>query len=287
MAAARTPALLLQIDDVVYDMLEHEEGWEVGDVIEAVERRLDFMVIHGTALYPHEAATRMLTPTFVRQRIQAAQSRKPFFGAWTRWSLGAAAASAAIVAVFWVNRPEALPALADRTAHSPYIQKVSSRLAAVLGVGLRDHIHCAVFRRYPLRNPPTVEKMERELGPSYQGLLPVVRAAVPEGYQIVLAHQCDYLKRKYVHFTMTKGSSVLSLVVARKQDGESFDELRATAGPDGIPIYQSGVDRYRIAAFDAGKFLAYVISDMPGKANLQVASTLAPTVRDFLLKAGA
>jgi hypothetical protein len=71
-AAARTPALLLQIDDVVYDMLEHEEGWEVGDVIEAVERRLDFMVIHGTALYPHEAATRMLTPTFVRQRIQAA-----------------------------------------------------------------------------------------------------------------------------------------------------------------------------------------------------------------------
>jgi hypothetical protein len=82
------------------------------------------------------------------------------------------------------------------------------------------------------------------------------------------------------------GDKLLSLVIARKQDGETFEELAPAAGPSGIPVYQSGADRYQVAAFDAGNFLAYVISDMKGKTNLQVASTLAPGVREFLAKAG-
>jgi hypothetical protein len=223
-------------------------------------------------------------PVLIRRRIEAGQA-KPFGARWAQWSL-AAAAGLALFAVVWSNgRPEAMPELADRAGQNSYIQKVSSRLAAILKVGLRDHIHCAVFRRYP-QNPPSVETMEQELGPSYQGLLPVVRAAVPEGYRVVLAHQCDFAKRQYVHLTLANGDKLLSLVIARKQDGETFDELTPATGPSGIPVYQSGADRYQVAAFDAGNFLAYVISDMKGKTNLQVASTLAPGVREFLAKAG-
>ncbi|MFN0170458.1 MAG: anti-sigma factor family protein [Bryobacteraceae bacterium] len=224
-------------------------------------------------------------PVLIRRRIGAAESRKPFGAIWARWSL-AAAASLALFAAVWVSgRPEPMPELANRPAQNTYIEKVSARFAAVLRVGLRDHIHCAVFRKYS-KNPPSVEKMERELGPSYQGLLPVVRTAVPEGYRIVLAHQCAFAKRQYVHLTLANGDKLLSLVIARKQDGETFDQLSPAAGPSGIPIYQSGADRYQVAAFDAGSFLAYVISDMKGMANLQVASTLAPGVREFLTKTG-
>jgi hypothetical protein len=223
-------------------------------------------------------------PVLIRRSIEARQS-KPLAAKWAGWSL-AAAASLALFAVVWVNgRPEKIPDGADRAGQNTYIQKVSSRLAAILKVGLRDHIHCAVFRKYP-KNPPSIEKMEKELGPSYQGLLPVVRAAVPDGYQIVLAHQCDFARRQYVHLTLSNGDKLLSLVIARKQDGETFDELAPAAGPSGIPVYQSGADRYQVAAFDAGNFLAYVISDLKGKANLQVASTLAPGVREFLTKTG-
>ena len=154
-------------------------------------------------------------------------------------------------------------------------------MAAVLKAGLGDHIHCAVFRKYP-KNPQPVEQMETELGPEYKGLLPVVRAALPEGHRIVMAHQCTYLGRKFVHFAMEKDGALLSLVVARKQDGETLAGLSAASQASGVALFQSAADRYQVAGFEAGNFLAYVVSDWNGKANLQVANALAPAVHEFL-----
>jgi len=179
-----------------------------------------------------------------------------------------------------------MPDLSDRPAQNAYIQRVSTRLAAVLKVGLGDHIHCAIFRKYP-QNPPPVQQMEADLGPSYQGLLPVVRAAVPEGYRVAMAHQCSYAGRKYIHFTFEKGGDLLSLVVARKNAGESLVGLSAAEAHSGIPIYQSAAGRYEVASFEAGDFLAYVVSELKGKANLQIAANMAPVVRDFLMKTSA
>ena len=45
-----------------------------------------------------------------------------------------------------------------------YIATISSRVAGVMRVGLGDHVHCAVFRKFP-KNPPTLEKMAQDLGP--------------------------------------------------------------------------------------------------------------------------
>jgi hypothetical protein len=42
-----------------------------------------------------------------------------------------------------------------------------------------------------------------------------------------------------------------------------------------------------VAGFAAGDFLAYVVSDLRGKANLEIASLLAPGVQQVLLKAAA
>jgi hypothetical protein len=51
-----------------------------------------------------------------------------------------------------------------------------------------------------------------------------------------------------------------------------------------VPVYQSAATRYQVAGFEAGDFLAYVVSDLKSKANLHIAANLAPAVREFLLK---
>jgi hypothetical protein len=179
-----------------------------------------------------------------------------------------------------------MPALTDRPAQNGYIQKVSAGLASVLKVGLGDHIHCSIFRKYP-KDPPSLEKMEANLGESYKGLLPVVRQAVPDGYRVVLAHHCGYAGRKFIHLIFEKDGDLLSLVVARRENGESLSGLVPVLQSSGVPLYQSAAERYQVAGFEAGDFLAYVVSDLKSKANLQIAANLAPAVREFLLKVSA
>jgi len=209
-----------------------------------------------------------------------------FAAGWPRWAV-AMSAVVVICAGVWLNYSrDRMPALSDRPGQNAYIQRVSATLAAVLKVGLGDHIHCSVFRKYP-QNPPPVENLEADLGPAYKGLLPVVRAGVPDGYRVIMAHQCGYAGRKFIHLTFEKGGDLLSLVIARRNAGESLVGLSPASEPSGIAIYQSGAERYQVAGFEAGNFLAYVVSDLKSQANLQIAVNLAPGVREFLMKAPA
>jgi anti-sigma factor (TIGR02949 family) len=205
---------------------------------------------------------------------------------WPRWAV-ATAAALVVAAGLWVNdSTERLPALSDRPGQSAYLSRVSANLAAILKVGLGDHIHCAIFRKYP-KDPQPVEKMEADLGPAYTGLLPVVRSAVPKGYKVIMAHQCSYAGRKFVHLTLEKDGGLLSLVVARKQAGESLDGLSPAAAASGVRIYQSAAGPYQVAGFDAGNFFAYVVSELRNKENLEIAANVAPAVREFLRKTPA
>src|SRR5205823_12945526 len=67
-----------------------------------------------------------------------------------------------------------------------YIASVSARVAGVMRVGLGDHVHCSVFRKFP-KNPPSFEEMTEKLGPDYQELLPIVKDRAPEDLRIVMA----------------------------------------------------------------------------------------------------
>ena len=221
-------------------------------------------------------------PALVRQRMRAEESRPAFGLSWMRLPLAAAAGLAICTLMVFKFQPERLPALGDRPAQTAYIQKISATMAAVLKVGLSDHVHCSVFRKYAPA-VPTVAEMEKSLGPGYEGLLPAIRTAAPAGYRIIMAHHCGYQGRPFVHLTLEKDGRLLSLVIARKQDGESFVNL-TPAGGQGTPIYQSSAGRYQVAAFDAGNFIAYVVSDLQGTANLKVAEAAAPGVREVLMK---
>jgi hypothetical protein len=102
-----------------------------------------------------------------------------------------------------------------------------------------------------------------------------------------MAHQCSYAGRKFVHLTFEKNGGLLSLVVARKQTGESLDGLSPAGGASGVRIYQSAAGRYQVAGFEAGNFFAYVVSELRNKENLQIAANVAPAVREFLMKTPA
>lgn len=228
------------------------------------------------------AVEREAVPAGLEARVcERLQPRRAYSGWWASWMLSAAAA-ALFLGALWLAYPRnPLPAVSDRPAQAVYIEKISTHLEAVLRVGLQDHVHCAVFRRYP-QNPPSLQELARQLGPDYQGLLPILQAAAPEGYRCEMAHHCSYAGRKYVHLTLRKGNSVLSLVIAHKNPGESMAGLTAARSVAGVAIYQARAERYQVAGFETGDYLAFVISELDRGRNLDVAAALAPGVKRVL-----
>ena len=220
----------------------------------------------------------------VRDRIRARSRRPAWMFGWTRWA--AAAAMAVLVVAVGIgtwssHRLQPLPPLTDRPWQDAYILKISQTITSMLSPGLKDHVHCSIFRKYP-KNPPTLEQMAEKMGPSYGGLVQLVKANVPDQYRIVMAHQCGYKGRRYVHLTLHDGDHLISLVIARKQEGETLEKLQPALRPNGIPVYQSAAERFEVAGFETDQYLAFVVSDLRGGRNLQIAGSLAPAVHKFL-----
>jgi hypothetical protein len=180
-----------------------------------------------------------------------------------------------------------------KASQDAYIASVSSHLGALMRIGLRDHIHCSVFRKYP-KNPPTAEEIlnprfergVKPISPEYAGLIQIVRSLVPENYRMTLAHQCTYKGREYIHLSLKDESNMLSLVLTRKVNGESFraENLLSALNESGIPMYQAGVQRFQISAFETGDYLVYFISDLGKQRNTDLMLALAPPVKGFLAK---
>lgn len=205
---------------------------------------------------------------------------------WTRWAIPAAA-TFAIAFALWTTYPRThMPAVSDRPAQDIYIQKISATLSTVLKLGLQDHVHCTIFRKYP-ENPPTVAQMLSDLGPSYQDLLDLVKKNIAEDYRVIMAHQCSFAGRRYVHVTLKRGTELVSLVITRKQDGEFLPGSSPALTTAGVSVYGATAERYKIATFDAGRYLAFVVSDLPESINLQIAGKLAPAVHGYLTKFAA
>ena len=165
-----------------------------------------------------------------------------------------------------------------------YIGTVSTQIATLMRVGLGDFIHCSVFRKYP-KNPPTTEEFIEKMTPHYAGLIPIVRSQVPDSYRMMLAHQCSYHRRKFVHLSLMSDTNMLSLVITRKADGESFstEDMLPALVQAGIPMYQSSVQRFQMTAFETRDYLVYFISDLTKQQNTQLMLALGPKVKDFLV----
>jgi hypothetical protein len=225
-------------------------------------------------------------PPFLEARIlHGLRTESPTEKAGRRWltRLIPVAAALAVCAGFGVAYQLGHLRLTVNSQES-YIGSVSTHISTLMRVGLGDHIHCAVFRKYP-KNPPTTEQFIAKMNPQYAGLIPIVRSQVPDSYRMMLAHQCSYHRRKFVHLSLMSDSNMLSLVITRKGDGESFstEDMLPALVQAGIPMYQSSVQRFQMTAFETRDYLVYFISDLPKQQNTQMMLALGPKVKEFLV----
>ncbi|WP_321475740.1 hypothetical protein [uncultured Paludibaculum sp.] len=221
------------------------------------------------------------TPPFLEARIRANLRATQPPATWRRpWVLVTAMA----VICLGTTIAYQLGALRlTRASQESYIAAVSSRIPTLMRVGLGDHIHCSVFRKFPA-NPPTVEELTHKLGPEYGGLIPIVHRHIPSDFKLMLAHQCRYHGRPFVHLSLKSGSRLISLVIARKSDGESFaaQQLVPELVHSDIPMYSSGVQRFAVTAFETGDHLVYVVSDLSHEMNDRLMLAMAPDVKAYL-----
>lgn len=216
--------------------------------------------------------------TKIRSRIRAEQ--QPRFG----FVLKSAVAGAALAGVLALGTAYRLGDLrVTAGSQESYIATISAQVAALMQVGLGDHVHCAFFRKYP-QAPPPVEEIESALGPEYRDVAEVVERHVPREYRLVMGHTCRYHQRRFVHLILKGDSRLLSLVLTEKRAGESFDSegLLPELVHQGIPLYQSGVQRFQIAAMETPGHLVYFISDLPAGDNRELMQAMAPELQRLL-----
>jgi len=216
-------------------------------------------------------------PPFLEARVRNQLSISQGGRVWLRF----AAAAACCLAVFVAYQLGYSRLVGD--SREAYIAEVSDQVVAIMRVGLGDHIHCTVQRKLP-GDAPAVNQLAATMPREFQALLPAVAAHVPGDFRLMQAHTCRYHLRKFVHLSLRKDSSLASIVITEKQGGESFQSanLSAVLQSSGIPVYHSAVAPFQIAAFESGRYLVYVVSNLEGDSNAQMVAALAPAVRDFL-----
>ena len=230
-----------------------------------------------------EAVRSVAVPPFlaarIRNRIETAGSRRRRLPRLV--SVGAAAAVLFAAGIAWQLGHLRL----TDSSQESYISSVSTQVATLMRVGLGDHIHCSIFRKYP-KNAPTTESFLEKMNPQYAGLIPIVRSLIPGSYKMMLAHECHYQKRTFVHLSLMDGSNMVSLVIARKAEGESFrtEDMLPALVQSGIPMYQTGVQRFQMTAFETRDHLVYFVSDLPKQQNTTFMLALAPQLKQFLAR---
>jgi hypothetical protein len=133
-----------------------------------------------------------------------------------------------------------------------------------------------------------MESVQQEIAPEYRSLVTAVREKVPAGMDLMTAHQCRYHGRRFIHLAFRGRGQLLSLVIARKNQGESFDVegVAPAMSAAGVPLYGAGVQRFQIAAVETGDYLVYTISDMSRQRNMEIMAAVAPGVVEFLNRLG-
>jgi len=170
-----------------------------------------------------------------------------------------------------------------RASREAYAVSLLAGTPSLLGVGLGDHVHCSVFRKFP-KEPPGTEQFLKTMDAKFAGLIPIVRSQAPERYRLMLAHECRYHGRRFVHLSLSDSSNLMSLIVTKKAPGESFQAARLLPAlvESGIPMYRAGAQRFQISGFETRDYLVYIVSDLPARQNTDMMLALGPRVKSFL-----
>jgi anti-sigma factor (TIGR02949 family) len=171
------------------------------------------------------------------------------------------------------------------TSQEAFFDSISHGVSHIMQVGLGDHVHCAVYRKFP-KDAPSLSELGEKLTAEHTPLIQTVSKHVPSEFKVVLAHQCSYRGRRFVHLALKSDSKLLSLLITKRNEGETFSAngLLPALISGGIPVYRSTAERFEIAGFETRDHLAFVVSDLPQHRNLEVMTGLAPQINEHLRK---
>jgi hypothetical protein len=153
-----------------------------------------------------------------------------------------------------------------------------SQTHELLRVGIRDHVHCAIGGVYPKQTERAA--MVQAMGP-YSVMLQPILDQTP-GDQVVSAHRCTAYDRAYMHVIVRHEGKLISVIMTKREKGESFPRLFSAGLYSGTASIRDGeLDGYTVSGFTAGGYFGYVVSSMPMERNRDLAARLAPVVRRY------
>jgi len=247
------------------EVLQHLESCE------ACSRELEARTRVRDAL--RRVAANQIPPVELRQSIQRKlrKTQPGFFGSSLR--LAWAVALVMVVILGGIAIEEWMSVVRGRRI-----------VASVLAIGVADHVQCAIKgHNYPnVANPP--DKLRRQLGPEYAGLLEVFQQKLP-GFEVLEAHICSIPNspRKYVHF-ITRGRGTILSVILTRREGAQFPNGKAFQSGDsgGVNLYEAHLETMNAAGFESKGYLGFVVSDLSPALTMQIASDLAPPLKAAL-----
>lgn len=221
---------------------------------------------------------------YLKTRVLANVRAEQRGDGWFTWQRGISAVAATLVMCIGVFAAYELGHLRWTTAsQDSFIASISKRVAGIMSVGLREHVHCSVFRKYP-KNPRPLETVRRHLPESYQPVIPMLAAHVPKDFHVAIAHECGYGDRDVIHIGLKGGSKLMSLIITRKRAGDRFtaDDATSVLAAASTPVYSAGVQRFQITALESRDYLVYLVSDLSKDESARIMLAVAPQVRSFL-----
>jgi hypothetical protein len=111
-----------------------------------------------------------------------------------------------------------------------------------------------------------------KLSAQHKPVLAIARQHVPAGMYLTVAHECTFEGRKFVHVTFRDEHRTLSVIVTRRGEWEKL--------PGGL--HTGEIKGFQAAAFEAGSYLVYTVSDLTKQDNLGILLAMAPALRDAL-----
>jgi len=160
---------------------------------------------------------------------------------------------------------------------------LSEQTRKALNVGLRNRIHCALDHKVE-KDFFTFEQVPAAVRPEYVELFSAVKKQIGS-YPEVAAHNCTLNGREFIHFILKRGDIILSLVMT-KDEGKSFKNAAHVASFDasGAPLYRGRLQSFAAVGLETSAHPACIVSNLPERENLQFASSVAPSIRNFLAK---
>lgn len=218
-----------------------------------------------------EAVTKEFAPPELADRIRCEMRASSGFPHW----LIAAAAILTLTFGGWFTFAWLKPGTAETIAAQP----LTPQSEQILRIGYGDHQHCVFDRGFKDRIF-TAEEISARMGDQL-GLVAVTQREVPQEFQITVAHQCHFQGRQFIHLTLKNSSgSLLSVILTRKQAGESLVQEPASAAP--VTLHHARLANFEVSGFESHDYLAFVVSDLPRAQNLLIAARLAPAVNRYL-----